>query len=274
MIPGRPGLAAAIVGLALAGPTVGTSVAGTAAAEAPIRAHEPDAPASTRLRLTAEERARGWRLLFDGVRTDAWRAAGGDAFPDRGWRVEDGALVLDAAGPLALRAGGDLVSRERFRDFEFAFEFALSEGANSGVKYLAEVRTRLGFAWAFGCEYQLLDDERHPDARAGRDGNRRLAALYDVLPANGAVFRGVGHWNAGTIRVKGRRRVHTLNGVRVVDVEVGSTRWREALAASKFAEEPDFCAGPSGHLVLQDHGDAVRFRNLRIRSLDRVDADS
>ena len=218
--------------------------------------------------LSKREREAGWVLLFDGRRRPTWQTGAGEPFPEQGWTVSPRALALESAGPLALRTGGDLFTTERYRDFVLDFEFALTPGANSGVKYRARPRSRLGFVDAVGCEYQLLDDARHPDAERGRDGNRRLAGLYDLFAAEAPWPRRVGDWNHGRIHVEGNAVAHYLNGDRVLLVDFESAAWSEALSASKFAGVPDFCADAPGSIVLQDHGDAVRFRNLRIRSLD------
>ncbi len=224
--------------------------------------------------LSPTERAGGWRLLFDGQTGDAWRSREGEGFPEKGWSIRGGELVVEAAGSFTLRAGGDLFSVDRYRDFVLDFEFALSRGANSGVKYRARERSRLGFVDAVGCEYQILDDARHPDAERGREGNRRLASLYDLVPAASPWPRTIGTWNHGRIHVEDGVAAHYLNGDRVLLVDFRGPAWRDALADSKFADAVDYCADAPGHIVLQDHGDAVRFRNLRVRPLDRPENDS
>jgi len=218
--------------------------------------------------LTDAERAAGWRLLFDGRTTDAWRAAEGAAFPEDGWSIEDDALVIREAGVLEFRAGGDLFSRERFGDFVFDFEFRMSPGANSGIKYRAEAQHQMGYVHGLGCEFQILDDARHPDADRGRPGTRRLAGLYDMIAAQDATFLGTDAWNHGRIHLEKGRLSHYLNGTRVVDVQIDSPAWRRAIEGSKFADREGYCTGSRGHLVLQDHGDTVRFRNLRLLPLD------
>ncbi len=224
--------------------------------------------------LTEAERADGWRLLFDGASGGEWRAATGSAFPDDGWSTSGGVLAIREAGFLEFRAGGDLFSRERFGDFVLDFEFQVARAGNSGVKYRAEVQRQLGYVHSLGCEFQILDDREHPDARRGRPGTRRLAGLYDLIAPTEAPFLGVGAWNQGRVHVENGRISHYLNGTRVVDVRTGSPEWRAALAGSKFAEREGFCAAPRGHIVLQDHGDLTRFRNVRIRSLERRRGDS
>lgn len=229
--------------------------------------------------LTPKERGTGWTLLFDGHSGAGWRGAKSEEFPSRGWSTDNGVLMIREASTFELRAGGDLLSIEQYGDFIFDFEFALSESANSGVKYRARPQTQWGFVHSLGCEYQILDDERHPDAKAGAAGNRKLASLYDLLPTDRDrreedPFRGVGVWNHGRIHLEEKQIAHYLNGVRVLSVTIDSPPWKTALSESKFADREAFCAGPLGHLVLQDHGNEVRFRNLRILSLDAQDDGS
>lgn len=224
--------------------------------------------------LTETEREEGWRLLFDGVSGAGWRAANRDAFPEDGWTVSGGVLSIREAGLLEFRAGGDLFSRERFGDFVLDFAFQVTRGGNSGIKYRAEVQRQLGYVHGLGCEFQILDDAGHTDADRGRPGTRRLAGLYDLLAPAEAPFHGLGTWNHGRIHLENGRLSHYLNGIRVVDVQMDSPEWRSALAGSKFADREGFCAAPRGHIVLQDHGDLTRFRNVRIRSLDSPGGDS
>lgn len=252
-----------------AGPSAQASPTASLEARFPRHVEPPKPPRPNT--LSKGEREAGWILLFDGRRRPTWQTGTGEPFPEQGWTVSPRALALEAAGPFALRTGGDLFTSERYRDFVLDFEFALTPGANSGIKYRARPRSRLGFVDAVGCEYQLLDDARHPDAERGRDGNRRLAGLYDLFAAEAPWPRRVGDWNHGRIHVEGNAVAHYLNGDRVLLVDFESDAWSEALAASKFAEAPAFCADGPGHIVLQDHGDAVRFRNLRIRPLDPAD---
>lgn len=263
-------LIATVAGVLLAPPFV------TGATELPAKI--PLVERTRHNRLLPDEIRKGWRLLFDGESGQGWQSADSEDFPESGWVIEDGTLTIRAAGPFSFRAGGDLFSRERFGDFILDFEFLLSEGANSGVKYRTEVERSFGFTRAIGCEYQLLDDARHADAARGTDGNRRLGSLYDLVPANpkaaGGVFRGVDSWNHGRIHLEAGKLAHYLNGARVLEVEIGSDAWRDAIRLSKFRDRTNFCLLPSARIVLQDHGDLVRFRNLRIRSLDHPRPDS
>ncbi|MCX7820000.1 MAG: DUF1080 domain-containing protein [Kiritimatiellae bacterium] len=211
--------------------------------------------------LTPEEQAQGWRLLFDGRSLDAWKSLHKPEIPP-GWVVTNGTLTI-----LKSSKAGDLITKERFSNFEFCFEFRLTPGANSGVKYLIDPSRAQG-GHGVGPEYQVLDDQRHPDAKLRADGSRTTAALYDVLPAaKDKPLRPPGEWNEGRIVVKGRHVEHWLNGVKVLEYERGSEAFRAAVAKSKFSKMADFAEWADGHLLLQDHNDEVSYRNLKIRVL-------
>jgi hypothetical protein len=204
--------------------------------------------------LTAAERADGWRLLFDGESTDGWRGYGRPDMPD-GWRVVDGALTR--VGP-----GGDIITEDVFRDFELALEWNVASGGNSGIFYRAIEGD--GPIYMFAPEMQVLDDDAHAD------GLSRLTAAganYGLYPAPEGVARPAGEWNAVRIRVEGSHVTYWLNGERIIDYELGGPDWEARVAASKFAEWPDFGRAAEGHIGLQDHGDRVAFRSIRIREL-------
>jgi hypothetical protein len=204
--------------------------------------------------LTAAERADGWRLLFDGESTDGWRGYGRPDMPD-GWRVVDGALTR--VGP-----GGDIITEDVFRDFELALEWNVASGGNSGIFYRAIEGD--GPIYMFAPEMQVLDDDAHAD------GLSRLTAAganYGLFPAPEGVVRPAGEWNAVRIRVEGSHVTYWLNGERIIDYELGGPDWEARVAASKFAEWPDFGRAAEGHIGLQDHGDRVAFRSIRIREL-------
>lgn len=200
--------------------------------------------------------------LFDGTEESAkqhWRGFKADEFPD-GWQVEEDALVrADAAG--------DIVTREKFRDFELTLEWKVDEGGNSGVFYrVSEEGEGTDSVWYTGPEYQILDDDRHPDGRSPLTRAGSLYAMYPVpepSPVNPA-----GEWNQTRIRIEGDRVQHFLNGEKTVDVEIGSEEWKERLAESKFADLNRFGTEEEGHIAIQDHGDRVCFRNIRIKRLD------
>ncbi|MBL9216584.1 MAG: DUF1080 domain-containing protein [Opitutaceae bacterium] len=209
--------------------------------------------------VSPEEQARGWRLLWDGRTARGWRGADGRPFPAAGWSLADG--VLTVLG----RDGGDIVTEEEFSAFELQLEFQLTEGANSGIKYFVSGR--------LGLEYQLLDDERHPDATKGAAGNRTLASLYDLiprepLPEGTGIEPKIGEWQHARLVVRPDGSVeHWLNGVNVVSYRRGSPLFQALVARSKFAENPGFGLAARGPILLQDHQSVVRFRSIKIRPL-------
>lgn len=213
--------------------------------------------------LTLEEKAAGWRWLWDGETTEGWRGARTDAFPAKGWRIENGVLTVLASGGKGSGPGGDIVTRETFADFELSVDFKLTPGANSGIKYFVAENTSLGL------EYQLLDDALHPDAKGGRNGNRTLGSVYDLYPASAAKqVRPIGEWNTARIVSRGPRVEHWLNGGKVVEYERFTEAFRRDVQESKYVTSPGFGEWKEGRILLQDHGDEVHFRNIKIRALD------
>ncbi len=224
-------------------------------------------------RLSEAEAAEGWRLLFDGESTEAWRGAHREDFPDTGWDVRDGELTVLASEPDRERGGG-IVTRETFSAFELQLEFRMTAGANSGIKYLVTEGYASAPGTAVAFEYQILDDVRHPDAQAGLNGNRTLASLYDLLPATkiGRFVKGPGRFNHARIVVHADGRVeHWLNHVPVLEFDRNSPELAEAIGASKFAGREGFGQWPEGRILLQDHGDEVAFRSIKVRRLDEAD---
>ena len=223
-------------------------------------------------RLTDAERVAGWRLLFDGASLSGWRGLGYDRVPSAHWRVANGAIMKVPAARVRRQAdgqpaaGGDLMSVESFRDFELAFEWRVTAGANSGVKYNVSEELSLANApnhAALGFEYQVLDDELHPDNKIA---SHRAGALYDIIaPDSGKRLHPVGEWNSARIVVRGNHGEHWLNGVKVVEFDLGTPRLDSLLERSKYRQIPGFAERRSGHIVLQDHGDEVYFRNIKIR---------
>ena len=211
--------------------------------------------------LTTSEKMEGWRLLFDGKTTSGWRAFKGTSFPSDKWAVADGCLKKVSTGTGDSRGIGDIVTAEAFDDFDLRFEWRISPGGNSGVKYLVS-EAREG---PIAHEYQVLDDERHPDAKVGPQ--RRSAAFYDVLPPDSArkTLRPVGEFNQGRILVSGNHVEHWLNGQKVVEYELGSPELKAAVAKSKFKDVAGFDAKLKGPILLQDHGDEACYRNIRIK---------
>jgi hypothetical protein len=208
---------------------------------------------------------KSWIHLFDGGSTSAWRGACRETFPDTGWVIRDGALTVPASGNANARRGGDIVTRRLFSDFDLRFEFRITAGANSGVKYFVHENPPNAPGAAIGMEYQILDDERNEDAKAGRDGNRTCASLYDLVPARNKRAKPAGEWNSGEIVVRRGRIEHWLNGVKVLETERGTETFRRLVSASKYRIYPGFAEWKDGCILLQDHGSEVSFRNIRIR---------
>ena len=215
----------------------------------------------------------GWRELFDGNTLDGWRNYGRQG-PVRKWQVEDGSLTRIEGGifPLwgiiksVLFGGGsnDLIyHREKFQNFELSLQWKVAPGGNSGIFYLVADETEKT-PWLTGPEMQALDNDGHPD---GRIGTHRAGDLYDLIAASPETVRPPGSWNDVLIRVRNNRIEHWLNGVRIVQVTRGSDEWNALVEASKFADMPRFGRADSGYIVLQDHGDRVWYRNIRVRSL-------
>jgi len=221
--------------------------------------------------LTDYEKKDGWRLLFDGKTNNGWISARSDKFPTEDWEIGNGAIsVLESQGKEGGNGGG-IFTKNEFGAFDLSFEFKLTPGANSGVKYfvtLAEKST----GSAIGLEYQVLDDSLHPDAKLGRNGNRTLASLYDLIPAEKQkrFIRPVGQWNFGRIIVYPDNKVeHYLNGIKVLEYVRGSKEFKDLVAISKFVIWKNFGEAPKGHILLQDHGNAVSFRSIKIRQLNK-----
>ncbi len=237
--------------------------------------------------LTAEEKAEGWTLAWDGKTTAGWVSAKNlSAFPTKGWVMKDGTLTMRPVQGISpdrtwfplppedrkLGGGGDIVTTKKYKDFAFKFDFRLTRAANSGVKYFVDERENGGSAE----EYQILENV-HPDSDKGVDGNRKAASLYDIIPANAdAILKGVGQWNTGMIVAKGPHVEHWLNGKKVLAYERGSDVFRAAVMKSKYAAWGKTADGrpqpwgeiPEGRILLQDHSDStVSFCNLKIKEL-------
>ncbi|MCU0227568.1 MAG: DUF1080 domain-containing protein [Bryobacterales bacterium] len=215
--------------------------------------------------LTSEEQAAGWTALFQGGDVRAWRGFHTDMFPTEGWRVEHGTLWHREGDGRGGRDGGDLVSRERYSNFELAADWCLQPGGNSGVKYLVvEAHTPMLAKGAFGLEYQLIDDLTHSDAK---QDNRKTAGVYDVAAVGPKVLRPAGQWNHLRLIVQQGTVEHWLNGERVLSFALDSDQFRAWVAGSKYKDDKRFGASREGHIVLQEHGTGVAFRNIKVRRL-------
>jgi hypothetical protein len=219
--------------------------------------------------LTDFEVKSGWKLLFDGETPKGWRGAYKDSFPSKGWEIRDGTItVLSSEGREAAN-GGDIVTLDQYKAFDLSFDFKITDGANSGVKYFVTLKEK-NEGSAIGLEYQILDDSLHPDAKLGRDGDRTMASLYDLIPSakQKRFIHPVGKWNTGRIIVYPNNHVeHYLNGIKVLEYERGSPAFRALVAVSKYKIWPGFGEAPEGHILLQDHGNEVSFRSIKIREL-------
>jgi hypothetical protein len=217
--------------------------------------------------LTAAEKAAGWKLLFDGKTWNGWRGFRRDKMPDQGWAIEDGTIKhLPSKGEQS-QDGGDIITTGQYSNFELRLEWRITPGANSGIKYLiSEDMVKSGHS-GLGFEMQVLDDDLHPDAKAGKNGNRTAGSLYDLIPAKNKALRPVGQWNEARLIISGQHVEHWLNGTKVVEFELGSPQLKALIAESKYKTIPGFGEVRKGNILLQDHGNEVWFRNIKVREL-------
>ncbi len=216
--------------------------------------------------LSDKEKAEGWELLWDGQTTKGWRGARLAGFPEHGWMIEDGTLKVNKSDGAESANGGDIVTVNKYRNFELKVDFKITPGANSGIKYFVDTELNQGAGSSIGCEFQILDDTRHPDAKAGVNGNRTLASLYDLIPAPADKHYREG-FNTALVKVNGNHVEHWLNGVKVLEYERNNQMWKSMVDYSKYKVWPGFGNAAEGHILLQDHGDEVWFRNIKIRQL-------
>ncbi|HYG77154.1 MAG TPA: DUF1080 domain-containing protein [Planctomycetota bacterium] len=205
--------------------------------------------------LSEDEKKAGWRLLFDGVSTKGWHAIGKKEFPSKGWSVQDGTLYHKPKG-----GGGDIVTDEKYENYELELEFKLAPGTNSGLKY----RVEDSGGSAFGPEFQISDDTKNADTS---NPKHACGSLYDMIVPKNKTMKPVGEWNTAKLVVNGNHCEHWLNGAKVVEYEFFSDEWKKLYAASKYAKNPKYAATAKNHLCLQDHGDEVWYRNIKIREL-------
>ncbi|SHM40778.1 protein of unknown function [Salegentibacter salegens] len=229
-----------------------------------------DAPVfNTKNQITSAEKEDGWKLLWDGKSTEAWRGAKLEEFPEKGWVVEDGVLTVIATGGEESTAGGDIVTKKLYGDFELKVDFKITEGANSGIKYYVDTDLNKGPGSSIGLEYQILDDKRHPDAKKGNhEGSRSLASLYDLIKADpNKPVNPIGEWNTAHIISKDGHVEHWLNGMKVLEFDRNSEDFLKLVSESKYEKWPDFGQLEKGQILLQDHGNRVSFKNIKIKSL-------
>lgn len=228
-------------------------------------------------KLTKREISEGWKLLWDGETTNGWRGAKMEHFPEKGWQIKNGILTVLDSGGYESRNGGDIVTVKKYKNFELEVDFKLTKGANSGIKYFVNTELNLAEGSAIGCEYQILDDEFHPDAKLGVNGNRTLASLYDLISPSALLYAPNENnakrvnkygWNRAKIVVNKNHVEHYLNGIKVVEYERNNQVWEALVDYSKYKDWPNFGDFEEGHLLLQDHGNEVYYRNIKIKELN------
>lgn len=224
--------------------------------------------------LSTQERVQGYQLLWDGKTTANWRGLNKKTFPTKGWTTNDGTLTIHQSSGKEEGSGGDIVTEKEYSAFELQFEFKLTKGANSGVKYFVKESYDSKGLSGIGLEYQILDDANHPDAKLGRNGDRTLASLYDLIPRNDnnatrpPYIRPIGEWNHGRIVVRRDGHVeHWINGYKALEYEKGSKLFLELVSMSKYKDWKNFGLWKEGHILLQDHGNEVSYRSIKIKEL-------
>ncbi|MBD0851050.1 3-keto-disaccharide hydrolase [Maribacter arenosus] len=225
----------------------------------------------TKNNVAVDEIKNGWKMLWDGKTTEGWRGARLDGFPTNGWEISEGMLTVLSTGGEESAAGGDIVTTEVYGDFELKVDFKITEGANSGIKYYVDPDLNKGPGSSIGLEYQILDDARHPDAKLGNhEGSRTLASLYDLIAADpNKPVNPIGEWNTAHIISKDNHVEHWLNGMKVLEYERKSDAYRKLVSESKYVKWPKFGEVEKGVILLQDHGDRVSFKNIKIRPITK-----
>lgn len=210
--------------------------------------------------LTKAEKKQGWVLLFDGKSMDQFRGFRKDNVP-AAWQIQDGAITLASKG------GGDILTKNQYENYELSIDWKIAEKGNSGIIYNVSEDKQYGATYSTGPEMQVLDDERHPDAKMGKNGNRQAGSLYDLIPLSTPAVKPAGQWNTAKLVVNKGHVEHWLNGKKVVEYQLWSPEWEAMVKGSKFASMPGYGRIKKGHIALQDHGDKVQYKNIKIRPL-------
>lgn len=216
--------------------------------------------------VSPREAAEGWTLLWDGKTTEGWRGAKLEGFPASGWKIEDGILKVEKGNGGESENGGDIITTRTYGDFVLSVDFKITEGANSGIKYFVDPELNKGTGSAIGCEFQILDDDLHPDAKLGVKGNRKCGSLYDLIPAPEDKPFDKSAFNTAVVIVKGSHVEHWLNGVKLLEYERNNQMWDALVDYSKYRDWPNFGNLSEGYILLQDHGDEVWFKNIMIKA--------
>jgi hypothetical protein len=240
-------------------------------AESPEKEKSAVAPAAPELnKLSAEEASSGWKLLFDGTTSTGWRGYNKTEFP-KGWEVVDGTLhcIGTGKGEAGAENGGDIIYDKKFKNFDLKLEWKIQEGGNSGIFYLGQ-EVKDWPIYKTAPEMQILDNERHPDAQLGKDGNRQAGSLYDLIPAKPQNAKPAGEWNSVEIICYKGTVVHKQNGATVVEYHLWTDDWKKLVKDSKFPNLNEKWAdvAPEGFIAFQDHGDNVWFRNVKIKEME------